>query len=121
MLLRDVLLNNGFMFCLRTIWSLWLWSIGTVSHRRICLSNVCCPIPSPPSREFTQGALGLVAYVADALSFLCFSRFGKTLFFEHPITNPFSHEERFLIEFDDTELRLVTNLDEWMELRHHCR
>lgn len=48
-------------------------------------------------------------------------RFGKTLFFEYPITNPFAHEERFLIEVTDPELRVVTAFDEWIQLRHRVR
>jgi Ca2+-binding EF-hand superfamily protein len=46
-----------------------------------------------------------------------YPRFGKTLFFEHPITNPFGHEERFIIDVNDPELRLVTSFDEWLHLR----
>jgi len=49
-----------------------------------------------------------------------YPRFGKTLFFEHPITNPFSHEERFILDVNDPELRLVTSFDEWLHLRHTC-
>ena len=58
-----------------------------------------------------------------SLLILYFIRFGKTLFFEHPINNPFGHEERFLIDIksDESELRLVTSLDEWIQLRAHCR
>lgn len=48
-------------------------------------------------------------------------RFGKTLFFEQPLTNPFGHEERFLLSLEDPELRLVTAFDEWLHLRQHCR
>jgi hypothetical protein len=48
-------------------------------------------------------------------------RFGKTLFFEQPLTNPFGHEERFLLSLEDSELRLVTAFDEWLHLRQHCR
>ncbi len=48
-------------------------------------------------------------------------RFGKTLFFEYPIYNPFNHEERFEIEISDPELRLVTAFDEWQHLRRVCR
>jgi Ca2+-binding EF-hand superfamily protein len=44
-------------------------------------------------------------------------RFGKTVFFEKPFTNPYGHEERFVIELNDPELRLVTNFDEWLHLR----
>ena len=50
-----------------------------------------------------------------------FIRFGKTLFFEQPITNPFGHEERFLLSLEDPELRLVTAFDEWLHLRRHTR
>jgi len=49
------------------------------------------------------------------------NRFGKALFFEYPITNPFAHEERFQINVADPELRLVTAFDEWIHLRRACR
>jgi hypothetical protein len=48
-------------------------------------------------------------------------RFAKTLFFEFPLSNPFGHEERFLIEISDPELRIVTSFDEWSNLRSTCR
>jgi len=50
-----------------------------------------------------------------------YPRFGKTLFFEYPLTNPFGHEERFVIDVSDPELRLVTSFEEWMHLRKSCR
>ena len=50
-----------------------------------------------------------------------FPRFGSTLYFEFPITNPYSHEERFCIQVEDSELRIVTDLMEWKHLRQHCR
>ena len=43
------------------------------------------------------------------------------MFFEHPITNPFGHEERFQIVIKDPELRVVTSYSEWMYLRQHSR
>ena len=46
-----------------------------------------------------------------------YPRFGKTLFFEQPFTNPFNHEERFIIDLNDPELRVVTSFEEWMQLR----
>lgn len=49
-----------------------------------------------------------------------YPRFGSPLFFEHPVTNPFGHEERFLIEVDDSELRIVSNFEEWLLLREQC-
>jgi hypothetical protein len=55
-----------------------------------------------------------------AASIRIYPRFGKALFFEHPVTNPFGHEERFLIEVKDPELRLVTNFDEWLVFRNNC-
>ena len=56
-----------------------------------------------------------------ASSVRIYPRFGKTVFFEFPITNPFSHEERFIIDINDPELRLVTAFDEWLHLRQTCR
>lgn len=53
------------------------------------------------------------------IDFMC--RFAKTLFFEFPLSNPFGHEERFLIEISDPELRIVTSFDEWCNLRASCR
>lgn len=51
------------------------------------------------------------------------NRFGTTLFFEHPITNPFGHEERFMLYLEDPrrELRVVSAIDEWIHLRQKCR
>lgn len=48
-----------------------------------------------------------------------FPRFAKTVFFEQAFTNPFNFEERFVIELNDPELRLVTNLQEWLYLREN--
>lgn len=39
------------------------------------------------------------------------------LFFEHPLRNPFNHEERFRIDLDDHQLRVVTGTAEWAYLR----
>lgn len=39
------------------------------------------------------------------------------LFFEHPLRNPFNHEERFRIDLDDHQLRVVTGTSEWAYLR----
>ena len=50
-----------------------------------------------------------------------YPRFGKTLFFELPLTNPFGHEERFMLNLEDSELRIVTSFDEWIHLRNTCR
>jgi Ca2+-binding EF-hand superfamily protein len=51
-----------------------------------------------------------------------YPRFGKTLFFEQPITNPFNHEERFIIDTsNDPEIRLVTSMEEWLYLRQEVR
>ena len=52
---------------------------------------------------------------------LLFCRFGITQFFEHPLTNPYGHEERFILSVEDPELRLVTGFDEWLHLRQHCK
>ncbi|CAM9334375.1 unnamed protein product, partial [Phaeothamnion confervicola] len=46
-----------------------------------------------------------------------FYSFGQPLFFEHALRNPFSHEERFRIDVDDPELRVVTDAEEWAYLR----
>lgn len=50
-----------------------------------------------------------------------YPRFGKTVFFEYPLTNPFGHEERFLIEINDPELKIVSGFDEWLHLRTFCK
>ena len=51
-----------------------------------------------------------------------YPRFGKTLFFEQPITNPFNHEERFIIDTsNDPEIRLVTSMEEWLYLRQEIK
>lgn len=59
--------------------------------------------------------------VLTSRCYLLSGRFGKALFFEYPITNPFAHEERFQINVADPELRLVTAFDEWIHLRRACR
>ena len=62
--------------------------------------------------------------ISNYLTDLCISvyfRFGKTLFFEQPLTNPYGHEERFLLSVEDAELRIVTAYDEWLYLRTHTR
>jgi len=45
--------------------------------------------------------------------------FGKRLFFELKVTNPFNREETFVVHCDDPrhELRVVTDEDEWRFLR----
>lgn len=50
-----------------------------------------------------------------------YPRFGHTLFFEYPLTNVYPHEERFTVDVQDAELRLVTNIVEWLHLRRHVR
>lgn len=42
------------------------------------------------------------------------------LFFEHPLRNPFNHEERFRIDLDDHQLRVVTGTSEWAYLRRYA-
>ena len=44
-------------------------------------------------------------------------RFGHTVFFEYSLKNPFGQEERFTIDFKDSEVRVVTSSEEWMYLR----
>ncbi len=46
-----------------------------------------------------------------------FFSFGRTLYFEYPLRNPFGHEERFVIDLQDSELRVITNTEEWTYLR----
>ena len=46
-----------------------------------------------------------------------FCRFGHTIYFEYTLKNPFGAEERFTIDFNDPELRIVTSSEEWMYLR----
>eukprot|EP01084_Bolivina_argentea_P177665 307219_1 len=50
-----------------------------------------------------------------------FFSFGRTLYFEHPLRNPFGHEERFIIELQDAELKVVTNAEEWAYLRRNVK
>ncbi|CAM9877434.1 unnamed protein product, partial [Ectocarpus sp. 12 AP-2014] len=49
-----------------------------------------------------------------------FFAFASPLFFEHPLRNPFNHEERFRIDLDDHQLRVVTGTSEWAYLRRHA-
>eukprot|EP00903_Cladosiphon_okamuranus_P007182 g6974.t1 len=48
-----------------------------------------------------------------------FFAFASPLFFEHPLRNPFNHEERFRIDLDDHQLRVVTGTSEWAYLRRN--
>ncbi|CAN0044162.1 unnamed protein product, partial [Hapterophycus canaliculatus] len=48
-----------------------------------------------------------------------FFAFASPLFFEHPLRNPFNHEERIRIDLDDHQLRVVTGASEWAYLRRH--
>ena len=50
-----------------------------------------------------------------------YPRFGKTLFFELPVKNPFNYEETFFIESSDPEMKIVVNFDEWIHLRQTMR
>jgi len=43
--------------------------------------------------------------------------FGRTMFFEYQLTNPYSHEERFTIDCSDPELRAVTDSSVWQHYR----
>eukprot|EP00611_Tribonema_gayanum_P032179 TRINITY_DN9484_c0_g2_i2.p1 TRINITY_DN9484_c0_g2~~TRINITY_DN9484_c0_g2_i2.p1 ORF type:complete len:1104 (-),score=383.63 TRINITY_DN9484_c0_g2_i2:2312-5308(-) len=43
--------------------------------------------------------------------------FAQPLFWEHPLRNPFNHEERFRIDLEDPCLRVVTCSREWSRLR----
>lgn len=42
---------------------------------------------------------------------------GSTHFFEFSFHNPYSKEQCFYVEFDDPELSLVTNPEEWRFLK----
>jgi len=47
-------------------------------------------------------------------------RFATTTFFEQPVANPFSGEERLTVKIDKPHLlRIVTDRDEWQHLRQH--
>ncbi len=39
--------------------------------------------------------------------------FGTASFFEFSFRNPYPKEQCFTIEFDDTELSLINNVEEW--------
>lgn len=72
----------------------------------------------PRYSSFFLSLFFLCVFLIRYFSFLfIIIRFGKTLFFEYPIHNPFNHEERFEIEINDPELRLVTSFEEWLFLR----
>lgn len=57
------------------------------------------------------------AILADPYRMCCMCCMGSPLFFEHPFRNPFNHEERFRIDLDDHQLRVVTGTAEWAYLR----
>jgi len=49
-----------------------------------------------------------------------FPRFGSSVFFEHPLVNPFNCEERLLVEIEGgSGLTLVSNFEEWVHFRRH--
>ena len=53
-----------------------------------------------------------------------FPQFGRTLFFEHALTNPFGHAERFLVEIEpaaESELQLVGSVEERGRTRRTSR
>jgi hypothetical protein len=84
-----------------------------VPIRSLYFRSISLSTKTPPS--------SLSPYGSNIYISLLSCRFGKTLFFEQPLTNPFGHEERFLLSLEDSELRLVTAFDEWLHLRQHCR
>eukprot|EP00953_Heterococcus_sp_UTEX-ZZ885_P009703 5698-Heterococcus_DN1.PRE.1 len=45
--------------------------------------------------------------------------FGQPLYWEHPLRNPFNHEERFKIDLNDTRLRVIISTEEWKHYRRH--
>ena len=56
-----------------------------------------------------------------ATTIFLYPRFGRVLFFEYGLSNPFGHEERFVIEVNDPELKVVSSFDEWLHLRTFCK
>lgn len=88
--------------------------IGIAKGRNGCYYNAFYPILW---LQLPTSIQGIVLHHDPSFD----GRFGKTLFFEFPLTNPFGHEERFLIEIPDPELRAVTSFDEWTHLRNTCR
>ena len=50
-----------------------------------------------------------------------YPQFAKTVFFEAEVRNPFAHEEFFIIDVSDPELRIVTDYSEWIHLRRHVK
>jgi Ca2+-binding EF-hand superfamily protein len=65
-----------------------------------------------------------IVEAAVKVEYHLFPRFGETLFFEHPITNPLGSEERLYVDTselgDDGCLRVVNDVDEWAHLRRHA-
>ena len=49
--------------------------------------------------------------------FIIHPSFGTTMFFEYQLTNPYSHEERFIIDIQDPELNVVTDSVVWQYYR----
>jgi len=68
------------------------------------------------SRRKRRVAEGLLR---DALSWEHHVRayFGRVCFFELPFVNPLDREERFRVTFEDAELRLITETEEWQAYR----
>jgi nephrocystin-4 len=66
---------------------------------------------------------GLVKHMVEAgvkSEYHIFPRFGSSVFFEHPLVNPFNGEERLMVEIEGSSgLRLLTDFDEWVHFRRH--
>ena len=65
--------------------------------------------------------LNQVLSYALSTSMKIYPCFGRTVFFEMPVRNPFDHEDFFSIEISDPELSVVSNYEEWVYLRQNVK
>ncbi len=54
-------------------------------------------------------------------NFKIYPSFGKPCYFEYQLSNPYTHEQRFKIDFTDPELRIITDAQEWRYYREHVQ
>ena len=66
--------------------------------------------------------LTLLSKVSASLTskFSVYPAIGQGAFFEYELANPYDEPQVFAIEFDDLDLRVVTDYDEWMHCKRVC-
>ena len=74
-------------------------------------------------RRYREGQkksiMGKMLRESITTNFTVHPSFGKACYFEFHLTNPYSHEESFKIQFSDPELRVIADSREWRYYRDH--